>query len=242
MLWCESITLGDALLRAAAADPERDAVVLPGERWSYGRLADRSSGVARSLVALGVSPGDRVAVLMPNGAECLAALFGIALAGATVVPVNARFRAPEMRHILVDSAAAAVITSDRMDAHANLSDRLAEALPGLAAKAVLFGAKQAPGFITEADFDALGVTVDPQELVRRRFAVGQRDLAMLLYTSGTTAEPRGCRISHEALVRVWGGVADAMGITAADAVWNPCPMFHIAALGVSIACVLAGAA
>src|SRR5688500_15045927 len=119
-----SISLGDALLRAAATDPERDAVVLPGERWSYGRLAERAEGVARSLAALGVAPGDRVGVLMPNSAECLAALFGTALAGATVVPINARFKAPEMRHILADSEAKAVLTSDLMDAHANLSDQL----------------------------------------------------------------------------------------------------------------------
>ena len=52
-----SISLGDALLRAAATDPERDAVVLPGERWSYGRLAERAQGVARSLAALGVRAG-----------------------------------------------------------------------------------------------------------------------------------------------------------------------------------------
>ena len=119
-----SISLGDALLRAAATDPERDAVVLPGERWSYGRLADRAQRVARSLAALGVAPGDRVAVLMPNSAECLAALFGTALAGATVVPINARFKAPEMRHILADSEAKVALTSDLMDAHANLSDQL----------------------------------------------------------------------------------------------------------------------
>ena len=58
---------------------------------------------------------------MPNSAECLAALFGTALAGATVVPINARFKAPEMRHILADSEAKVVLTSDLMDAHANLS-------------------------------------------------------------------------------------------------------------------------
>src|SRR5690348_8136736 len=117
-------TLGEALRRAAAADPDRDAVVLPGERWSYGRLAERAERVARSLAALGVAPGDRVAVLMPNSPQCLAALFGTALAGAIVVPINARFKAPEMRHILADSGAKVVLTSDLMDAHANLSDQL----------------------------------------------------------------------------------------------------------------------
>ena len=100
---------------------------------------------------------------------------------------------------------------------------------------MLLGAKVEPGLIGEAEFDALA-----QPDVERP-AVGLRDTAMLLYTSGTTAQPRGCRISHDAIVRVWAGVADAMDITAADAVWNPCPMFHIAAIGVSISCVVVGA-
>ena len=233
MLSRESISLGDALLRAAAAGPERDAVVLPGERWSYGRLAERAQGIARSLAALGVAPGDRVAVLMPNSAECLAALFGTALAGATVVPINARFKAPEMRHILADSGAKVVLTSDLMDAHSNLSDQLRAATTEV--PIVLLGAKVEEGLIGEAEFDALGVEFE-------RPQVALRDTAMLLYTSGTTAQPRGCRISHEALIGVWGGVADAMDITAQDAVWNPCPMFHIAAIGVSVSCVVVGAA
>ena len=170
---------------------------------------------------------------MPNSAECLAALFGTALAGATVVPINARFKAPEMRHILADSAAKVVLTSDLMDAHANLSDQLRAATTDV--PIVLLGAKVEPGLIGEAEFDALG------SATFERPQVGLRDTAMLLYTSGTTAQPRGCRISHDAIVRVWAGVADAMDITAADAVWNPCPMFHIAAIGVSISCVVVGA-
>ena len=155
MLSRESISLGDALLRAAAAGPERDAVVLPGERWSYGRLAERAQGIARSLAALGVARGDRVAVLMPNSAECLAALFGTALAGATVVPINARFKAPEMRHILADSGAKVVLTSDLMDVHSNLSDQLRAATTEV--PIVLLGAKVEEGLIGEAEFDALGV-------------------------------------------------------------------------------------
>src|SRR5690349_7774119 len=145
--------LGDAVLRAAAADPESDAVVMPDRRWSYGRLAERAEGVARSLIALGIEPGDRVGTLIPNGPECLSALFGVALAGATVVPINARFRAPEMRHILLDSGARVAITSDLMDAHADLAARLDET--DVDVTKVLLGAKRREGFVSEAEFDAL---------------------------------------------------------------------------------------
>jgi len=76
---------------------------------------------------------------------------------------------------------------------------------------------------------------------RRRHRVSVADPAMILYTSGTTAEPRGAIISHESLVRVWAGaVANALRLTGDDVMWNPCPMFHIAAIGVSVACTVHG--
>jgi fatty-acyl-CoA synthase len=238
-MWCEAISLGDAAER-----PDGPALVMPGERRTYRQLGERASGVARSLAALGVRPGDRVGVLVPNGFDCLRALFGVSLAGATIVPINARFKPPEIRHIVVDSGAAAIITSDQMDDHANLTEMLTAALDGLddPPQVVLLGTKEVPGIVGQEAFDGLGDHVGPDELTRRRAGVSLRDPAMLLYTSGTTADPRGCRISHEALVRAWGGVADAMRFTHEDAVWNPCPMFHIAAIGVSISCVLAASA
>ena len=229
-----SISLGDALLRAAATDPERDAVVLPGERWSYGRLAERAQGVARSLAALGVAPGDRVAVLMPNSAECLAALFGTALAGATVVPINARFKAPEMRHILADSAAKVVLTSDLMDAHANLSDQLRAATTEV--PIVLLGAKVEPGLIGEAEFDALG----PAHGAPGGRPARHRDAALHLRARPPSRAAAGSRTTRSCA----SGPASPTRWTSPrpTRVWNPCPMFHIAAIGVSISCVVVGAA
>ncbi len=252
--WAEAITLGDALLRTAGAHPDGVALAMPGRSWTWTAVADRAEATARSLTGLGVERGDRVGVLLTNGFDCLASIFGVALAGATVVPINARFRTREMGYIVGHADLVAVITSDAADDHVDLFGLLAESIGGLPDGAdpvalhpaaapqlraiVLLGGREASGALGEGAFLALGAKVCGAALERRRGLISLRDPAMVLYTSGTTAQPRGALIAHEAIVRVWGEVARAMRLTPGDRMWNPCPMFHIAAIGVSIACVL----
>jgi acyl-CoA synthetase (AMP-forming)/AMP-acid ligase II len=255
--WAEAITVGDALLRTAAATPDALALVTPEGRWSYRELADRAAEVARSLIGLGVEPGDHVGVLIPNSFECLTALFGVALAGAAVVPINARYRSVELGVITRDADLVAIVTSDMSDEYVDYLALLREALPGLEdardpyalsipsaprlRSIVMLGERRAEGILDPAAFDQAGAGVSSGELDERRSQVGLRHPWMVLYTSGTTARPRGCLISHEGEVRTWGAVAGALRLRSGDRVWNPCPMFHVAAIGVSISCVLSGA-
>jgi fatty-acyl-CoA synthase len=256
--WAEAVTTGDALLRTAAARPDHPALAMPERTWTYGELAARAVRVARNLIGLGVEPGDRVGVLMPNGFDILGACFGISLAGATIVPINARFRVREMGYIVENADLVCVITSDANDAYVNYLDLLIESIGGIGERPdpqrlhapgaprlcslVVLGARTREGVFDAPGFDALGAGVAEADVDRRRLGVGLRDPALVLYTSGTTADPRGAYISHESIVRVWGGgVGRAMRFGGDDRVWNPCPMFHIAALGVSVACVLTGA-
>src|SRR5436309_14298537 len=88
--------IGHLLLRSARRDPDHEALVFPGVRWSYAELAERAWSVARSLVALGVQRGDHVGILMTNHPDIVATFFGISLAGAVAVPVNARYRTAEL--------------------------------------------------------------------------------------------------------------------------------------------------
>ena len=69
-----------------------------------------------------------------------------------------------------------------------------------------------------------------------------RDDALLLYTSGTTSLPRGCRLTHEAIVRNWSTVAQILRLGAGDRMWAPCPLFHLGAIGPLLACASAHAA
>jgi acyl-CoA synthetase (AMP-forming)/AMP-acid ligase II len=237
--WTEAITMGDALLRSADARPDHVAVALPDRSHTYGELAERALRVARNLIGLGIEPGEHVGVLMPNGFDILATYFGISLAGCAIVPINARFRTRELGYIVTNADLACVITNDANDAYVNYHDLLRDSIearggaPRLRHTFVL-GKR-------DAEFDAFGEDVNEAAVHTRRHGVSVADPAMILYTSGTTADPRGAIISHESIVRGWGGaVAHAMRLGPEDRMWNPCPMFHIAAMGVSVACVTHG--
>ena len=240
-------TLGDLLLIAADRDPGREAIVLPGERATYGQLAERALRRARSLKALGVRPGDHVGVLLPTSMDFVEILFGIAFCGAVVVPVNARYRHNELAYVIENGDLVTLLTTDRIAEHVNFVDRLNKALPGLGEardslalsladaprlrNIVLLGSSQPTGFVTQASFDALADSIDEDLIHDTRLGVRLRDIAIMLYTSGTTSNPKGCLLTHEAMVRN----SIALGrhryqLTAEDRFWSPLPMFHIAAI------------
>ena len=240
-------TLGDLLLIAADRDPEREALVLPGERATYGELAERALKRARSLKALGVQPGDHVGILLPTSMDFVEILFGIALCGAVVVPVNARYRYNELAYVIENGDLVTLITTDRIAEHVNFVERLNQALPDLGEQSdpqslslatapklrniVLLGGEPPPGFVDQRTFEALADTVDEDAVHEVRLAVRLRDIAIMLYTSGTTSNPKGCLLTHEAMVRN----SIALGrhryqLTAEDRFWAPLPMFHIAAI------------
>ncbi len=252
--WSEAITLGDLLLRAAAQRPDADGAVFPHERATYAELGSRAWELARGLVGLGVAPGDHVGVLMHNGLDAIATIYGIALAGAVVVPINTRYRAVEIPFLITDGELAAVVTSDRSDDYIDLPGLLADALPGLSTapdphalaldaapalrRIVVLGTRRPSGTLDAADLHEAAAAVPDLELERRRAGTRVRAPALVLYTSGTTAHPRGCVLTHEAIVRCWTEVGRVFGLAPEDRVWSPCPLFHMGSVGPMIMCAV----
>jgi fatty-acyl-CoA synthase len=245
--WHDVYTLPDLLARAAERDPEGDAVIFPDARVSYRELDARAVAAARSLAALGVRPGSYVGILMPNCIDFLDVFFGTALNGATPVPINSRFKARELRHVIIDSDMEVLVTSDIIAEHADYVALLHEALTGLAdtqppealalpqapalRSVVLVGSTGAPGMLDRAPFEALAPRVGAEEIAVRRSRVALRSIALMMYTSGTTAVPKGCPLSHEALVRtsVVAG-RTRFRFTREDRMWDPLPMFHMSSI------------
>jgi acyl-CoA synthetase (AMP-forming)/AMP-acid ligase II len=95
---------------------------------------------------------------------------------------------------------------------------------------VLLGGSTAAGMLTQQQFDDMAGQGDPNLLHLRRLQVRLGNAALILYTSGTTANPKGCMISHEAIVRNSAALADRYELTGEDSFWSPLPMFHIAAI------------
>jgi acyl-CoA synthetase (AMP-forming)/AMP-acid ligase II len=256
--WTEVLPLGDLLIRSAALYPHRDAIVFPDSRYTFTDLLERATRVARGLVAVGVRPRQHVGLLAHNQVEFVEGLFGAALAGAVVVPINARHKTSELAFIVENADLVALLTTgSHENAYVDFSELITDALPSLpsATDARRLEIAEAPmlrsivtlrggdrhGFLSRSSFDELAAGVDLADVHRARGSAKVRDPAMILYTSGTTANPKGCVLSNEAVVR--GPLHRAkyrFGRGEADVTWGAGPLFHVGSLSPFIGSIGAG--
>ncbi len=253
----EVTTLGDLLLRAAKQWPDHEALVFPSERLTYAQLAERAREQACALQGMGIQPGDHVGILAPNLVEVVEVLFGIVLSGAVAVLVNARYKTTELAYVIENADLKALFTTHRIADHVSFVELLFAALPGLeiASDPLALDLDSAPllrsvimmedpgcaGVVSWKRFLAYAQQVGQEEMWRRRSQVALSDPCVMLYTSGTTAQAKGCRLSHEALVRNAREMSIRFEITDQDRQWNPLPLFHMAAILPLISVIWAGA-
>lgn len=242
------LPIGELLLRAARLHPDRAAIVFPEERCTYAALAQGAMQTARSLVAAGLRPGDHVGLLAVNSIEFVEGLFGALLAGCVVVPLNARHRAQEIGYIVRNADLKAILSTSDVNEYLSFTELLNAALPGLADAAdptaldlaqapelrlaALLRGGDRPGFLGRAALDALAETVPERRTDELRAGIRPDDVAMILYTSGTTSNPKGCLLTHKSLTR--GAVERArtrFNFADQNIIWNGGPLFHIAAFG-----------
>lgn len=254
MDWYRKRTLGAILDEAAARFGDREALVFEGQRWTYNEWVRQADRIAKSLMALGVQPGDRVALWMTNRPEWLFALFGIAKAGACVVPLNTRYRSADIGYTVAQSQARVLIAIDR-SGPVNYLDILASAMPELTQTSaalqlaefpqlrdvVVHGDQQLVQTRSWSAFGKLGETITDAQLSARAENVDADALMMLCYTSGTTASPKGVMHTHIP-IRNTHERAQLLGMTFADVHLNYLPLFHIYALSeITMVAVLTGA-
>ena len=233
-------------LSSAEDHPDRPILIFPDERISYQDLHERAFKVAKALHSMGVNRGDHVGILMANSIDYVAVLFGAAFLGAIPVLYNGRFKAREIAHVTSDADIKIIITSDQIDEHVDYGELLHSALPGLETKvygnaglqipnapnlhgAVMLGGKKFRGFIDETTFKEMGEEISDKEITSTLNKTRIEDPAIMFYTSGTTAMPKGCYLNHTVLQHagVVGGVGN-LGLRQGDKVFAPLPMFHTA--------------
>src|SRR5664279_400092 len=180
------VAIGDLLKRAATRFPDRIALTDGQRRVTFTELERDANRFANYLVARGLKPGTKISTICNNSVEFVKALFGIHRAGLVWVPINTMLGPADMDYILGHAEVGFALIDDNL--HGQADRRAALQTRGLDLIAVdLAGTAAAAGL---ADFNDL---IQGHSDIEPEIAIDDRDLAMIIYTSGTTSRPKGAR-------------------------------------------------
>lgn len=234
-----SRTLGDLVDEIAAVRPTAEAVVFRDERLDYAGLKARADGFARALLAVGIRRGDRVAVLVTNRTEWIVAAFAAAKIGAVVAAISTFSTPRELAWMLEHSGAAALITLDAfrgrrfLEALRGLCPELDGSAPGALSSVrlpalrtvIALDGRPSAGVLSLPELLARGVSVDAATLAAAQQAVGPSDICYILYTSGSTAAPKGVALAHGPLIANGFDIGERQHLCATDRLWLTVPLF-----------------
>ena len=187
-----SMTLHQAFAERVQEHPNREALVCGQDRLTYADLSERSAALARGLARLGIGRGERVVSLLPPGWHFAALFFALARLGAVSVPVNPQFRSRVLELILREAEPAAIVaTGEATEGPQTLRDLAQATAPQ---SRLILAEGDTAGALRFAD--VLATPGSPPEPA----ALSPDDLAVILYTSGTTGVPKGVMHSHRGLI------------------------------------------
>jgi acyl-CoA synthetase (AMP-forming)/AMP-acid ligase II len=237
----EGMTIPRTLRRAAERFGAALALDDEGRRFSFEGLAQAGEGAARAFIAAGLAPGERAAIWAPNLWEWVVAALGLQSAGGVLVPLNTRYKAAEAGYILRKSRARVLCTMGEFLGTSYADSLAGEALPDLE-RVVVFRGKSQRGE-PWAEFVAGGARVPAAEARARADAVLPGDLSDLLFTSGTTGNPKGVMTAHGQNLRVFDTWGRGVGIREGDRYLIVGPFFHSFGYKAGwLACLIRGAA
>ncbi len=219
-----TINIGDLLRRRAHLAPDTDALVEPanGRRLTYRQLNGRSNRVANGLRGLGVEFGDRVGLLLMNGAEFAESFYAVGKIGAVNVPLNWRLVADELEFILADAGATVLVYG------AEFAEVAAE-LRSRGDKTAIqhwiqSGGTPEDGVVGYDDWLDAQSDDEPEQLG------ADDDLLFIMYTSGTTGLPKGVMHTHHTVMWAIQTIMATSDFRVGDRFLNSLPMFHVGAL------------
>ena len=220
-------TLSQVLSQTAASVPERPVIVDGEERITYKELDARVDRVARGLIELGVEKGDKIGLWMPNIPEWVIAYFAIARIGAVVVPMNTRYKPHEVQYILDNSEATTLFMVDTfvgIDYREMITDVRSQ-LPLL--KNVIVAGEKGEDMRSFSEVESLGAELSADNrLAQREEMCDPQDNVFILYTSGTTGNPKGAMLSHHNIAENAKQVTEVLHTTEKDVFLLAVPFFH----------------
>lgn len=231
----------------ASRHADKTLIALDDQRISYSEAEARSARLARGLLARGAGKGTRIGILMPNGPDWVIAWLAVTRIGAIAVPFNTFFQTRELAWILRHADVDTLLTFSRFLTHDYL-ERLEAAAPGLAQtqggplripslphlrSVLVWGAcdrawaASGPKLVEGAGNDP---ELDAAFLAAVEDSVTPADPMLLLYSSGSTADPKGAVHSHGAVIRHSHNLVSRRDIRADDVIWSPMPFFWVGGL------------
>jgi acyl-CoA synthetase (AMP-forming)/AMP-acid ligase II len=254
-----ALTLGGMLTEQCARFADSEALVFDDPllgglttRWTYADLQHHARRVAKALLAAGTSKGTRVGVLMGNRPEAVASLFGAALAGAVAVPISTFAPKPELAHLVEHADLGILVLQTTMGGRRFAAD-VAELVPTVDTsgtigdpafphlrRAVALGPEgEADGIASWDSFLDGGDGVDDSLLDAVAAQVHPSDQGVIVHSSGTTAEPKGVILSHQAVALQCWVQARLFGRDEWTRVWCALPLFWTAGLHTGMGATLA---
>lgn len=221
-------TLAETVIEHAASTPEKTAVFYRGEAISYAALSAASAKAAKAMLASGVRNGDRVALLMGNEPQWVVFALAASMIGAVFCPLNTWYKAEELYWTLKHSSAKLVISAPKFlkTDYRALFKGLEEEKGDLGGTEIVFLDDVENGGAAFDVFLNRGASISDDALNEARAAVDPDTPAFVLYTSGSTAEPKGVLLNHRGVVENGYEMAIRRGMNGDDRVWLGSPLFY----------------
>lgn len=253
-----SITMGDLLDETVGKFPDKQAIIYQeiGLTYTYREFQHVCNQLARGFMALGIQPGEHIAIWANNIPEWVLTQFATAKMGGVLVTVNTSYRTHELEYLLRQSDATTLLLIDQFKdvsyvdmlheicpelQKALLGELQAERLPHLR-RVIYIGEKRQPGMYLFTDLYQLAEQVTEAEQIDRQKTLHPDQVVNMQYTSGTTGFPKGVMLSHYNIINNAIQVASCQNLSQQDRVCIPVPFFHCfgCVMG-TLACVATGA-
>jgi acyl-CoA synthetase (AMP-forming)/AMP-acid ligase II len=206
--------INDWVINNARRFPNRSGIVCRDVRYTFREVDERVNRLANALIKLGLQKGDRVAFLDRNCPFYLEFYFGVTRAGLVAVPLNYRLVGREYTYLLKNSGAKAIIVGEE---YVGTIDGIRDAIPTVKHFISLVPAN---GYYLYEDIVTASGADDP------KVTIGEDELAIIGYTSGTTAKPKGVMLTHRNIIANAMNFLSELPLRQEDICYSPFPLFH----------------